>query len=131
MEKAPIECKKCNYKATTNQRLDEHYVNAHSKKIEESRVKDHNTRPHTATGNEQSQNRRSRQYCHYWNNYGSCNFQEQTGRECKYEHAKAPQCKYQADCDRKKGTFSHSNQNMNFVGQGSRKFQPPPPQFGF
>ena len=31
-EKTPIECKKCNYKAISNQRLDEHYANAHGKK---------------------------------------------------------------------------------------------------
>ena len=60
-------------------------------------------------------------------NMENCNFQNQTGRKYKYEHEKAPPCKFQAKCNRENCMFSLSNQNAHFLAQTSRQFQPPPP----
>ena len=51
-------------------------------------------------------------YCHYWNNYGRCNYED-----CKFEHQSAPVCNYDGDCNRPKCMFTHKKQNMNFLSK--------------
>ena len=52
---------------------------------------------------------RSKRYCHYFVNYGKCNFEERTGKECRYTHQMAPFCKSGLNCNRQKCMFSHPN----------------------
>ena len=48
------------------------------------------------------------QYCHFFSNFGQCNYEEKTGRKCKFAHEKAPMCKFGSECNRKKCMYSHS-----------------------
>ena len=49
------------------------------------------------------------QYCHFFTNYGRCNFEEKTGKTCKFLHKKAPMCKNGTSCTRTKCMFTHPN----------------------
>ena len=117
-----------------NKRLDEHYGNAHRKNNERVHTtpqpNSQNISNEGPGKNEGTQNRvgKNVQYCHFWNNYGSCHFEKKNGRPCKYAHAKAPACKYAAKCNRQKCMFSHPKRNENFLGQ-SPHFQPQPQKF--
>ena len=102
-------------------------------------LKDHTARVHTSTkpnvGNNQtekdnSNSRKSGQplYCHYWNNFGTCKFEEKNGRPCKFEHKKAPRCNFDGKCTRKSCMFSHQNQNIDFLGKRNQAFRPSPVQ---
>ena len=53
------------------------------------------------------------QYCHFFNNFGHCQFEEKTGRKCKFSHEKAPTCKFGTECNRKKCMYSHSQARKN------------------
>ena len=72
---------------------------------------------------QESQNRSSKvtmKYCHYYNN-GTCHFEEKYGRKCVFSHEKAPICKFDEKCNRKKCMYSHlnkpKNQNNDFLGR--------------
>ena len=54
-------------------------------------------------------------YCHNWNNYGKCTFQN-----CRFAHENAPLCKFDGDCKRQKCLFSHMKQNMHFLASKSK-----------
>ena len=62
--------------------------------------------------------------CHFFSNFGSCHFEEETGRKCKFSHKNAPVCKYDGNCNRKKCMFSH-RQQMTPPGQPSYPTQAP------
>ena len=64
-------------------------------------------------------------YCHYFANYGKCNYEERTGEKCKFDHNQAPMCNSGINCSRFKCMFSHprnsgspGNGNGNFLEQG-------------
>ena len=65
------------------------------------------------------------QYCHFFSNFGTCNFEQTTGKKCKFSHKKAPVCKYDGGCNRKKCMFTHIKQ-MTPPGQA---FFPPQAPF--
>ena len=72
-------------------------------------------------------------YCHFYNNYSKCLFEENTGRKCKYAHKKAPICSYDGNCERSKCMFQHREQSgkrSDFLGSRKANFQPPN-QFNF
>ena len=64
------------------------------------------------------------QYCHFWNNRGSCNFEQKNGRPCRFEHKTAPRCSFDGQCDRNKCMFTHHNQNMSFLANAQMRYQP-------
>ena len=67
-----------------------------------------------------------RKYCHYFVNYGKCNYEERSGEKCKFDHSQAPMCNLGINCSRLKCMFSHprntgsfsNSENGNFLGQG-------------
>ena len=89
--KADFKCGKCNFIAKSEARLQEHLKNAH------------------AVTEVNSKNKSQKQYCHYWNNQENCNFESKNGRPCKFLHEKAPQCKFDGRCNRKRCMFSHQS----------------------
>ena len=61
-------------------------------------------------------------YCHYFSNYGRCNFEERTGSKCRFEHRAAPVCQSGTSCKRSKCMYKHPNVGgmagkMPFLGQ--------------
>ena len=41
-------------------------------------------------------------YCHYYNNFPSCDFERITSKKCKFKHQKSPTCRYGKICNRRK-----------------------------
>ena len=58
-----------------------------------------------ATSNDS--NNKSNRYCHFYSNFGSCHFEQRTGKQCRYQHKVAPVCKSGMNCSRNKCMFSH------------------------
>ena len=52
-------------------------------------------------------------YCHFFSNYGTCQFEEKNNRKCKFSHLKAPVCEFDGRCNRKKCMFSHTKPNIS------------------
>ena len=99
-EKKQFDCDECNFKANSFDRLTEHKLKAHyRKKAEGPRMPKQG----------------SLQYCHFWNNVGSCHFESKNGRPCKFEHKTAPRCSFDGKCNRTFCMFSHQVQNKNFL----------------
>lgn len=46
-------------------------------------------------------------YCHYFVNWGRCTYEQRTGVKCKYDHKKAPDCKFGSGCKRSKCQYFH------------------------
>ena len=63
--------------------------------------------------NNRSQN--TKKYCHYWNNAGTCSYQN-----CKFSHEKSPVCKFDGRCTRNKCMFTHQKQNKCFLAEKQR-----------
>ena len=62
------------------------------------------------------------QYCHYFTNFGKCNYEENTGNSCKFDHKVAPVCQRGTACTRSKCMYTHPNtarQNNAFLGRNS------------
>ena len=76
------------------------------------------------------ENKPNTQYCHFWNNYGSCHFELKNNRPCRFEHKNAPRCKNDGQCDRNRCMFRHINQNMSFLATTKERVQPQFPQRG-
>ena len=70
----------------------------------------------------QSKNRL--QFCHFWNNLGTCSYERKNGRPCKFKHKTAPRCNFDRNCNRKFCMFVHRNQNMSFLANPQMNFQP-------
>ena len=98
-----IRCETYGYTASNKQALSDHIIRVY--KI--TRRTDMRTEPKEVKEHEHIL------YCHYWNNGGSCNFEERTGRPCKFEHKQAPRCIFDGNCNRKACMFSHKNQNTS------------------
>ena len=64
-------------------------------------------------------------YCHYFVNYGKCNYEERSGEICKFEHKQAPMCSFGINCKRLKCMYSHPRQqkNNNFLENGRKMNQ--------
>ena len=62
-------------------------------------------------------------YCHYFSNWGRCDYEEKTGNKCKFEHGAAPMCNNGINCSRSKCMYSHPNPNSSFLMKG-RGFNP-------
>ena len=50
---------------------------------------------------DQSNNSRPR-YCHYFSNFGNCEFEEKSGLKCKFLHERAPMCNAGLNCSKMK-----------------------------
>ena len=61
----------------------------------------------------------SSRYCHFYVNFGNCQFEQRTGRKCKFQHKQAPLCKSGINCSRLKCMFSHPKPQAQkpFLGQ--------------
>ena len=73
----------------------------------------HGNSPSHSHGQDSRRTPQSPRYCHYFVNYGKCNFQERTGQECKFEHRKAPMCNTGTRCTRQKCMFNHPKLSEN------------------
>ena len=62
---------------------------------------------HTAPDRREKDEVKKQKFCHYFSNFGHCKFEEDTGRKCKFEHRKAPACKFGKECNRDKCMYSH------------------------
>ena len=98
-ENAPekLSCRICNFKTNTKISLHQHVQSVH----------------------EINRHRRV-QFCHFWNNFGTCNFEEKRGVPCKFEHKPAPTCNFDGECTRKRCMYSHKKQNMSFLASQQR-----------
>ena len=128
-----FKCEKCDFNAIDLINLNDHVSRVHGRKktrVEEQRHVRENSpvreNPHVRE-NLPVREQENILYCHFWNNRGSCNFEERNGRRCKFEHKTAPQCKHDGDCNRKSCMFTHLNQNMDFLGNRNRGSRTPPP----
>ena len=85
-ENAPekLSCRICNFKTNTKISLHQHVQSVH-----------------------EINRRRVVQFCHFWNNFGTCNFEEKRGVPCKFEHKPAPTCNFDGECTRKRCMYSH------------------------
>ena len=92
-----VTCKICKFRAESTQKMKEHMANVHRENAHHRQKK-----PRV-------------QYCHFWNNAGGCNFEERNKRPCKFEHQRAPRCKYDGECNRKRCMYSHQVQNQAFL----------------
>ena len=66
-------------------------------------------------------------FCHFYNNYRRCTFEENTGKQCKFVHRRAPVCDFDGQCGRSKCMFQHKNQSIgrdDFLGPKQKHFQP-------
>ena len=52
-------------------------------------------------------------FCHFYNNYNKCLFEENTGKRCKFSHRKAPICNFDGQCGRSKCMYRHKMQKNN------------------
>ena len=106
--KRTLKCITCNFLAKDSNELKEHLKQKHpaDKNKERREMKGQKT-----------------QFCHYWNNYGSCSFESRNGRPCKFEHRIAPRCKFDGKCDRKFCMFVHKTQNMSFLLSAQPNFR--------
>ena len=74
----------------------------------------------------QEQNNTSKQYCHYFTNYGSCLYEERSDRQCKFKHQIAPVCSMALTCTRPKCMYTHPNitgRSNSFLGNQSQNHQ--------
>ena len=69
-------------------------------------------------------------YCHYFSNFGRCNFKERNARKCKFGHEKAPMCSFDRKCNREKCMYTHSKPDQK-QRQYPRRPQHPPQQKSF
>ena len=75
-------------------------------------------------GKESGSSSRTRiQYCHFWNNYGKCDFEMKHNKPCKFKHEEAPRCKFDGRCNRQRCMYKHSNQYLSFLSNTQRSLQ--------
>ena len=115
-----LKCKECGYNANDEGSLNDHITRTHkitrrSDAREQEGIKD-------------NKGQKSILYCHFWNNFGSCKYEEKNGSPCKFAQKQAPRCNFDGKCTRKACMFSHKNQNTDFLGNSQRGFRPPPQQ---
>ena len=82
---------------------------AQAKKVSINENISYNPRTRANHPNNNSTNK-SKRYCYYWNNIGSCSF-----RNCIFLHEVAPVCKYDGNCNRNKCMYVHKKQNKSFL----------------
>ena len=105
-------CEVCNFKAIGSSRLKDHMQNAHRSGGKKKETNDEESKENI-------------QFCHFWNNVGSCHFEAKNGRPCIFAHKTAPRCNFDGNCNRKFCMFSHQNQNMAFLANLPGPFRPP------
>ena len=75
------------------------------------------------------------QYCHYYTNFGICQYEERTGNQCRFVHKIAPVCQNAFTCNRRMCMYTHPNyggQGQHFLGhQGQNKMTHRTPQQTF
>ena len=76
------------------------------------------------TPNEDKQQKDKPNFCHFYVNFGKCNFESRTGKKCKFEHREAPPCNYGPGCTRHKCQYSHLKAKPSFL---ERQGAPPAP----
>ena len=54
-------------------------------------------------------------YCHFFVNKGKCNYENSTGRKCKFLHKMAPKCKNGNNCRLNKCMYSHDAHDTSFL----------------
>ena len=74
--------------------------------------------------NSDEQQKQKPNFCHFFVNFGRCNFQSRTRQRCKFERKEAPSCNYGPGCTRTKCQFSHPRAKP-FLER--RQFAPSPP----
>ena len=60
------------------------------------------------------------QFCHFFNNYKKCTFEQNTGKKCKFVHRPAPYCEYGDQCSRTKCMYRHKKQTGGRDRDGER-----------
>ena len=68
-------------------------------------------------------------YCHFYNNFNKCLFEDNTGKKCKFLHRKAPVCDFDGQCSRTKCMYQHKKQSSgrdSFLGPKTTTFTPHP-----
>ena len=67
-------------------------------------------------------------YCHYFSNFGECEYERKTDRKCEYVHSRnVPVCIDGRSCTRSKCMFKHPNpapKNQPFLEQQSQQLKP-------
>ena len=85
-----------------------------------------NTKTNTKTKHpdkdEEEKQKTKDNYCHYFVNWGRCSFEQRTGEKCKFDHKKAPDCKFGSGCKRTKCQYFH-RKTQPFLGM--HQMQPP------
>ena len=56
----------------------------------------------------QSNNR----FCHYFVNFGKCEYEERNGTKCKFIHRMSPMCKNGINCNRSKCMYTHPKPHL-------------------
>ena len=100
-------CNTCNFVGKDSNNLKEHERMKHASKNVNKNV--------NKNSEMKDEKQRKPQYCHYWNNFGTCNFELKNGRPFKFEHISAPRCNFDGNCNRKCCMYVHKNQNMSFL----------------
>ena len=133
VKKKTLSCEKCNFTTNSNTVLVEH-IRKHTKDVTSSKscnseernnkdLKEHIGTKHQQENNppaRRNENKNRVDYCHFWNNYGKCQFEFKNNRPCKFEHKNAPKCKFDGQCNRPRCMFQHSNQNVTFLANAQR-----------
>ena len=81
-------------------------------------------------GDNNAHHRENIKYCHFYTNYGKCQYEEKTGLHCRFEHKSAPMCRAGMACTRHKCMYTHPNpggRRNTFLGDPpSHQMRPSP-----
>ena len=91
------------------------YADKVNKEDSKNNATENATKPKINTANQDNsanipRNHINVKYCHFFSNFGECDHEVRTGFKCRYSHKKAPNCKYDGNCNRMKCMFTHIKQ---------------------